>query len=421
VLGKEHLPADGAAIYGGNHLNALMDALVLLSLPAYTMPVVFVARADIFANAFFVRALRFLKILPAYRIRNGYGNLGKNAEVFDVCADILLRKHCLGIMPEGNQTLERKMHTLAKGMFRIAFSAQERMPAGETVKLVPVGIDMGSLFHAGHHLILNIGKPIPVSHYMEQYRENPATALNVLRADYLQALRDVTVDYRTDNYYSTFEYVSEMADTVLAQQMFHNSTTLSRFFARQELATRLTALEERTPEALNALQTLVEQHKQAAAEARLPAWLFKKPPITYLKLLMHGLGMILTSGVFISGCVLSGLPFLCSRQIVKALKLKEKKFVSSIYYAVSALITFPFFYLLNITLFLTLMPCAWWWVFPFICVQYPLGRAAFFWYHWAQKMALQVRYRRFSRKNPVLMDTIVQLQKAMLSNVLREV
>ena len=67
VHGKENLPKDGAMIFGINHSNTLMDALVVLATSHHKK--VFMARGDIFANPTVAKILRFTRILPLFRIR----------------------------------------------------------------------------------------------------------------------------------------------------------------------------------------------------------------------------------------------------------------------------------------------------------------------------------------------------------------
>ena len=74
-------------IFAPNHHNALMDALAVL----FTIPrqMVFLARADIFRKGVFANILTFLKILPIYRIRDGYSALQPNSEIFNKTVEVL--------------------------------------------------------------------------------------------------------------------------------------------------------------------------------------------------------------------------------------------------------------------------------------------------------------------------------------------
>ena len=83
VTGRENLPVDGSpVIFAPNHLNALMDALAISTLVPRTKAVIYLARADLFAHKTMARLMHFAKIMPAFRMRDGFENLEKNNRVF---------------------------------------------------------------------------------------------------------------------------------------------------------------------------------------------------------------------------------------------------------------------------------------------------------------------------------------------------
>ena len=77
-VGKENIPTDGAVIFAPNHTNALQDALAVLSINSERK--VFVARADIFRNKKIAKILRWLKIMPIRRMRDGASEVLQNDE-----------------------------------------------------------------------------------------------------------------------------------------------------------------------------------------------------------------------------------------------------------------------------------------------------------------------------------------------------
>ena len=117
-VGLEKVPADGAVIYAPNHTNALMDALVILAMDRKQK--VFVARADIFKNPKVAKILRFLKIMPIMRIRDGMDEVRKNTEIIHKSVDVLLDKVPFCILPEGRHQAKHSLLPLSKGIFRIA-------------------------------------------------------------------------------------------------------------------------------------------------------------------------------------------------------------------------------------------------------------------------------------------------------------
>ena len=145
-----------------------MDALIVL----FSAPgdVVFLARADIFNKRLLAFFLNSLKMLPVFRQRDGAAELGKNQEIFDISVDVLKNKHYLCVMPEGNHGHQRKLRTLVKGIFRIAFKAQEEYGNKPFVKIVPVGLDFGDYVKQNQTLFIKYGKPIEMSEYWESMR-----------------------------------------------------------------------------------------------------------------------------------------------------------------------------------------------------------------------------------------------------------
>ncbi len=100
VLGRENINPDDHLIFAPNHQNALMDALAVLF--THKGQPVFLARADIFKKKIIAAILYFLKILPVYRIRDGFSTLKGNDEIFNKTIDVLRNKNGLVILPEGD-------------------------------------------------------------------------------------------------------------------------------------------------------------------------------------------------------------------------------------------------------------------------------------------------------------------------------
>jgi 1-acyl-sn-glycerol-3-phosphate acyltransferase len=179
IRGTENVPTGEPVIFAPNHQNALLDALAVLFYQKGS--IVFMARADIFQKKINAWFLGILKLTPIFRIRDGFENLSKNEEQMKVAEDVLLDNAKLCLMPEGNQGNQHKLRPLVKGLFRIAYSTEELLHGKSHIKIIPVGIDCSYYQHAGCDLVLTYGKPIEVKDYIELYKENSSSALNVLR------------------------------------------------------------------------------------------------------------------------------------------------------------------------------------------------------------------------------------------------
>ena len=391
VLGKENIPQKGPAILGPNHLNALMDALALLASMPPQISLVFLARADVFKNKFAARCLRFLKILPAFRMRDGMENLGKNNDTFDDAQATLEKGHALGIMPEGSQGDQRKIRPIAKGIFRIAFSTQEKLGDKEKVKIVPVGLDYSDRVNFGAELVVNYGKAIDVSEYMEQYQQNQAVAINQLKARFTEEFKNASVDYATENYYDCFETTAEVTNTDAVKKLNLPNDVGSRFNARRHIAKHLVEMEKNEVEKVSKLDELCSKYRNLKEKTRLKTITLEKPK-SIGKLLLWALGLLLTSPIFITGFLLNMLPFFIPLFIRKSLKIKYDGFYSSFDYFLGAVIIFPLFYIIQTVVYGIFTPLIWWTIPIFFVVQYFLGVGAFNWYRAAKKYFNNIHY-----------------------------
>ncbi|HPI69717.1 MAG TPA: 1-acyl-sn-glycerol-3-phosphate acyltransferase [Tenuifilaceae bacterium] len=179
ISGLENIPKGKTVIFAPNHQNALIDALAILSVK--TWQPVFLARADIFQKPLISKILTFLKIMPVYRIRDGYGSLHKNDEVFNKTVDVLKNQNGLCLMPEGNHGDKKRLRLpLKKGLARIAFQAEEACKGTLDIHVVPVGLDYTHYSRVGSPLHIRFGPPIRVKPMLSAYKKNPATAYKEL-------------------------------------------------------------------------------------------------------------------------------------------------------------------------------------------------------------------------------------------------
>lgn len=165
-VGRENVPTDGAIIYAPNHTNALMDALVILAMDRKAK--VFVARADIFKNPTFAKILSFLKIMPIMRMRDGIDEVRKNNETIERAVDVLRDGVPFCIFPEGTHQTKYSSLPLSKGIFRIAFQAEELID-DMPLYIVPVGLRYGNFFRFRSTVRIAVGEPIDVGAFRKEH------------------------------------------------------------------------------------------------------------------------------------------------------------------------------------------------------------------------------------------------------------
>lgn len=198
VVGKENIPQNAACIFGANHTNTLMDALVLLSVNNEKK--VFIARGDIFKKPIIAKIMHFLRILPIYRIRDGYKSVkDNNSEIIDKAADVVRDEVKLFLYPEAAHRTKHSLRQLSKGIFHIALKANEQFGHEKPVYIIPTGIEYGDYFRYRSTVLISIGKPINVTEYVNQHKdENEAVIMNGLR-DLLTRGLSEKISYIPDN------------------------------------------------------------------------------------------------------------------------------------------------------------------------------------------------------------------------------
>lgn len=259
-VGRERLPHDGAIIFAPNHTNALMDAMVILAMDH--RPKVFVARADIFRNPKIAKILSFLKIMPIMRMRDGMDEVRKNNETIEKAVDVLHDKVPFCIFPEGTHQAKYSSLPLSKGIFRIAFQAQELMP-DMPLYIVPVGLRYGNFFRFRSTVRVEIGEPINVGGFIAEHSElNSAEQMNVLK-DLLdeRMKRQIFFIPNDENY----DAVYEICAAVVKMQVRHlrEDEELKRlrgldahFAANNMTVKHINFIKENNPELYSELMTL---------------------------------------------------------------------------------------------------------------------------------------------------------------------
>lgn len=165
ITGVENIPTDGAVILAPNHCNTLMDALVVLaSRPEAT---VFGARADVFKNPTAAKTLRFLRILPMVRARDGMREVLKNNDTIDQITEVLEDgvKYCM--FCEGTHRAKHSLMSVKKGIMRIALKANERFGGKKPVYIVPIGLEYGDYFRFQTSVKVSYGDAINVTEFLK--------------------------------------------------------------------------------------------------------------------------------------------------------------------------------------------------------------------------------------------------------------
>ncbi len=170
VEGLENIPRGEAVLLAPNHCAALMDPLIQLQIPGL---IGFGARSDIFKNPTAAKFLRWTRIVPLARERNGLAEVAKNFEVFKEIIDCLDHNVPFCMYAEGTHNPAPGMLPVKKGVFRIAKMASEQL--GRPVYIVPIGTNYEDFYRGQTRVRMRIGEPMEIAQEFER-REGMAEA-----------------------------------------------------------------------------------------------------------------------------------------------------------------------------------------------------------------------------------------------------
>jgi 1-acyl-sn-glycerol-3-phosphate acyltransferase len=359
VIGKENLPKDTPLFFAPNHQNALMDALIILcSLKAQP---VFIARADIFKNKIIARILIALKILPAYRIRDGKENLKKNEEIFDISVKILENKNILALFPEATHTDKRQLRILKKGVQRIVFQAEEKNNFQLGVKIVPIGIYYSNYWNFKSDIQIIFGKPIEIDEYLKIYQENQQKAMLALRDKISEELKPLMIHIKNNEYYDLFEFMREVYNNEMRKMLGLSKNLYNEFLADKKIIDALDITLENKPELFENLNTEANHYQKELKRLNIRHWVVEKNR-NVISLILKSIGLVIAFPLFLYGFVNNFIPYYLPRPLTK--KLEDKQFTSSINY-VAGLIFYPLFYLILFSM-VWIFTKVWWIKFVYL-------------------------------------------------------
>ena len=176
IYGFENIPKKGGVLFSPNHQSAFLDPLLVGC--RINRPVTSLTRSDVFGGPlqWFMDAL---KMLPVYRIRNGYANLKKNEAIFDSCRELLSNNQCIMMFSEASHHDEFFLQPLSKGSSRLAYEAQEKCE--NPIYIIPVGINYGHHRNPFCDLHLVFGEAILIKPFIKASAKKPEQ-INTIRA-----------------------------------------------------------------------------------------------------------------------------------------------------------------------------------------------------------------------------------------------
>ena len=348
VQHAERVPRAGPVLLCVNHPNNLIDSLIVSAV--VERKVHYLATAALFRNALLGKFLKACGAIPVYRRQDDPDKMDKNAGAFEATVATLARGGLVAIYPEGTTHSESRIQRIKTGAARIALDYESRRAGGlgEVLTLIPTGLTFEARKSFGGRVRISFGEPIPITPYLEIYREDgvkavdglttaiqwgmEAQVLHVDRLDRASLVREVEAVYKDD-------LIRELQEERGLAPRQIDTVRLSR-----GIADAAAYFEAHAPERLDAIREHLVQYR-----AMLAAYHVRDQAVR-ARLAHHGVSERLSRGskasiglpVFVYGLVTSGLPYLLPRWIARRTATKETSYATT--RLLASVVAYPLFW-----------------------------------------------------------------------------
>lgn len=414
IRGFENIDPDRPKIFVANHQNALMDALNIATL-LKAQPI-FLARADIFSKKPIARFLNWMKMIPIYRIRDGFDSLQKNDEVFEQCARLLGKGMSLAIFPEGNHGDQRRLRAFKKGMARVALGSEKARDYKLNLDIIPVGIDYSHYENFRARVTLSVGNPVRVAQFSELYEENAQKGLKALNEEVRKHILPLMIDIPWTNIYDGVMGIRTLYGARYAEKnSMPYKSSFNRFDADKSLIDSIATILEKAPEKTEAICKKTATYFKILNRSKLRDHIPANAPYGTFRLFRNLLFLTIGLPFFLYGLLNNFLIFLIPDKLSRSL-IKDPQFRSSIAYVLAFVVLMPIFYILQ-TLIIYWVFDLWWAPWAYLLSLIPFGLFAIYYSFWFKKTRAKIGYSLKFRKKDASLMKLLDLRSSLIEEL----
>ncbi len=349
INGLENIPKNGPVFLAANHPSAFMDPMVIVTITK--RPLFMLAKGVLFQNPFLKWLLPHLNIIPIYRSHETPELTNKNKEVFSKCYMHFAKGGAILAFPEGISLTERKIKKIQSGAARICLGAEAENNFSLDVKIITIGLNFSNPHKFQSDLYINIDKPINVSDYYDQYKQDTFKAAHALTdaiRDRLEAQVIAIQDSEMDKLVSNIEIIFKAQ---ILEDLGHSPKIMAHDFnTTRQISDSVHYFLEKDPQRVenlkNKISTYLNKLENLSLDDKLIKGVKKTKPIfdTILSIFFLTLGSPFFIYGFVNNFLPFRIPFWCARGFSK-----RPEFHGSIAYSMGTF-TFLLFYTLQILL-----------------------------------------------------------------------
>lgn len=366
VKNKKTLEADVPMILAFNHPNAFMDPVVF-SLVAYPPKYYYLARGDAFKTGLARYILGRIGLAPIYRIQDGgKEGLQKNNETYKKVNELLGKRKKIMVFAEGLCIQERRLRPIKKGVPRMVFGAMDEIQNPDFL-VVPIGINYSNPSKVGSTMFYNIGEPIRVIDYYEEYKEHPSRSYNKFLKVLEPRLKELITHINNPEHDELVVWLEQifMRD-LCAKQKLNYKNPEDAFVITKHITECVNAAEHGHKNELELLNQKCSDYFKKLSILDVRDWVVSPKnnwQINYFNSIARAMLILLALPILVLGMLGNYLPYKISERIVEK-KIKNIEFHSSFNLGIGTFLTL-FFYIIQFIIVYVLAPNIGW---PFLVV-----------------------------------------------------
>ena len=395
-----------------NHPNAFTDPSIFTSL-AYPARIWFLARGDAFKPGLISWLLEQIGIVPIFRIQDGgREGLKKNEDAYQRVNHILSKNKGMVIFAEGLCVQERRLRPLKKGVARMVFGAYEFLK-NENLVVVPVGVNYSQPDKFRSTLFYNVGEPILVKNYIEEFKINAAKGHKLLLQDLEPKMKALITHINNKVYDKTVLQIETLCKNDLIKEKGLNKKNPEHvYIVSKEITEKVNAAEKNNKTILDEFKIKAESYFTEIKSNSLRDWLIndhQNKNLNEFNFVLRILILVLGFPFHIIGLTGNYLPYTFTQKITKKILKGNKEFYSSIAIGLG-MVLFLLNYLLWFFICYAFSPAV---VYPILLVVvFALcGRFSIFYYFFSLKSIGMLK----ALKNKKLIDEFSQKRIELLS------
>lgn len=370
----------GPIIIAMNHPNAFTDP-ILFSILVHPIRPKFLARGDAFKPGLITWFLERIGIIPIFRIQDGgKEGLKKNEDAYRRVNHFLKKGDKVIVFAEGLCIQERRLRPLKKGVPRMVFGSYDFLQ-NEELLVVPVGLNYSQADKFRSDVFINVGAPIAVKDFWEEYQKAPAKTYNQFLQVLEPRMKALITHINDPQNDEAVVWVEILAKREFLLEKGRSFNSLADDFETLQEITGLVnkAAEEKNP-ALASFKIKAQDYFDDLKDHKLRDWLLdpaRKSEQSVVTFLSRVLISLLGFPFFALALIGNYLPFKLSHILTWKI-IKHKEFYSSIFSGV-AMVLFLLWYILLYFILKSVLPVRYW--PPFFLLSSALAAAFSLWYY----------------------------------------